>query len=180
MRLLLVVLLTVVLAACGTEEKDDPVTQDAERTLTEQREQVRALAVEVARLLADATGGHNKVHGTWRGCVTAELDGTYGSYQYAAQGRLDVPAGTKRPYLDAVARRLEREGHTVRLDEAGNVRDLTVDTGGLTLSAREYADQQGFLTWGVSGACVEVPRDDRDFWMDREEPEPDVLADAAG
>ena len=166
-------------ASSGTGgDEDGGGMDDATAALTEQRVAVRKLTNELAPELAAGLGdGRVKAHGGWRGCVTAEIDGTYGSYQYAVQARLDVPARVPRPYLDALVPILEGEGFEVTVGQTDKAGDLTAERDGLSVKAREYPDQDGFVTWGVSGPCVEVPKGDREEWMDKQEPAPDVLGD---
>jgi hypothetical protein len=159
-------------------DKDGGSMDAAAAALTEQRVAVRELTNQLAPELAENLGdGRVKAHGAWRGCVTAEIDGTYGSYQYAVQARLDVPTDQPRPYLESLVPLLEGEGFEVTVSRAGKVGDLSAERDGLSLNAREYLDQDGFVIWGVSGPCVEVPKDQRDEWMDKQEPSPDVLGD---
>jgi hypothetical protein len=178
MRALLVFLLLFGILGCGQDGDEDGGDMDAAAALTEQRASVRSLTSELApKLAAELGDGRVKAHGGWRGCVTAEVDGTYGSYQYAVQARLDVPADQPRPYLDSLAPVLEADGFEVSVTRTGKVGDLSAGRDGLSVNAREYDDQAGVVTWGVSGPCVEVPKDQRDEWMDKQEPFPDVLAD---
>lgn len=176
MRRVLAFVLLFGMLGCGADDEDGGDDVDAAAALNEQRADVRRLASHLAPELAAGLGdGRNKAHGGWRGCVTAEIDGTYGSYQYAVQARLDVPASQPRPYLDALVPILEGEGFQVTVAETDKAGDLTAERDGLAVKAREYPDQDGFVTWGVSGPCVEVPKDQRDEWMDKQEPAPDVL-----
>ena len=162
---------------CGSDD-DKGGDMDAAATLDEQRVAVRRLTHHLAGELASGLGdGRVKAHGGWRGCVTAELDGTYGSYQYAVQARLDVPSDQPRPYLESLVPVLKGEGFEVTVARDGKVGDLTADRDGLSVNAREYDDQDGYIIWGVSGRCVEVPKDQRHEWMDKKEPKPDVLGD---
>ncbi len=181
MRALLAAALLLLVVGCGDDDREgDPVDErPAAERLEQQRDDVRGLTREVAPVLADAVGGgRNKAHGGWRGCTTAEIDGTYGSYQYAVDGRFDAADGPAS-LLDPVADALRGQEFTVSVTD-GRTRDLTAERDGLTITAREYADQPGILVWGVSGECVEVPKSERQTWMNRTEPKPDVLADESG
>lgn len=184
MRLVLVFVLLFGMLGCAATSGKDRGDEDgggmdgAAAALTEQRVAVRKLTNQLASGLAAGLGdGRVKAHGAWRGCVTAELDGTYGSYQYAVQARLDVPTGHPRPYLESLVPILKGEGLEVTVSRAENVGDLSAERDGLSVNAREYDDQDGFVIWGVSGPCIEVPKDQRGEWMDKQEPAPDVLAD---
>jgi hypothetical protein len=180
MRVLVAFLLLFGMLGCGADDEDGGDV-DAAAALNEQRVAVRRLTSQLAPELAAALGdGRVKAHGGWRGCVTAEVDGTYGSYQYAVQARLDVPADQPRPYLDALVPILEGEGFQVSTVASDKASDLTATRDELSVKAREYPDQEGFVTWGVSGPCVEVAKDQRDEWMDKKEPSPDVLGDPVG
>jgi hypothetical protein len=184
MRLVVAFVLLFGMLGCGATSNKDSGDEDggdmdgAAAALNEQRVAVRRLTNHIAPELAAALGdGRLKAHGGWRGCVTAELDGTYGSYQYAVQARLDVPSDQPRPYLGSLVPLLKGEGFEVTVSHDGKAGDLTAERDGLSVNAREYDDQDGFVIWGVSGGCVEVPKDQRDDWMDKQESSPDVLGD---
>ena len=185
MRVLVAFVLLFGMLGCGATsntgdgDEDGGDMESAAAALNEQRAEVRRLTVTLAPELAAGLGdGQTKAHGAWRGCVTAELDGTYGSYQYAVQARLDVPSDQPRPYLETLEPVLKAEGFDVTVTRSGKLGDLTAERDGLSVNAREYDDQDGFVIWGVSGPCIEVPQAERDEWMDKQEPSPDVLADA--
>jgi hypothetical protein len=177
MRRVLAFVLLFGMLGCGADDQEGG-DMDAAVVLNEQRAAVRRLTSHLVPVLAAGLGeGRTKTHGSWRGCVTAELDGTYGSYQYAVQVRLDVPASQSRPYLEVLEPVLKGEGFEVTLTRSGKVGDLSAERDGLSVNAREYDDQAGFVNWSVSGPCIEVPKDQRDEWMDKQEASPDVLAD---
>jgi hypothetical protein len=184
MRPVLAFVLLFGMLGCAATSGKDSGDEDgggmdgAAAALTEQRVAVRKLTNQLAPGLAAGLGdGRVKAHGAWRGCVTAELDGTYGSFQYAVQARLDVPTGQPRPYLEALEPVLNGEGFEVTVSRSGKIGDLSAERDELSVNAREYDDQDGFVIWGVSGACIEVPKDQRQEWMDKKEPSPDVLGD---
>jgi hypothetical protein len=177
MRALVAAVLLFGMLGCGADEKGGGDDMDAEAALNQQRAAVRGLAADLAPELAAALGGGRvTAHGDWRGCATAEIDGTYGSFQYAVQARLDVPGSPPRPYLDALVIVLEEKGFAVTVAHGRTTGDLSAELDQLTVSAREYDDQAGFVIWGVSGPCVEVAEGERDAWMEKQEPAPDVLS----
>lgn len=174
-RIGLAVAVLAVAAGCGTDEGGDDVddagTAGAAQQLSAQRDDVRSLTRDVAPVLATALPGTPAfANGSWEGCDTADLEFRYRNFKYVVSGRIDAGAGSRRPYAAPLAAALEQQRFDVQTDPEG----LTARRDGLEVRVREYPDQ-GFVLFGVSGPCVDVPEDEREAWDRRQEPQPDVL-----
>ena len=176
LRPLLAGMLLLALPSCAESGGDDTVDgQEAEATLVQQRTDVREAAEtllrEAEKSLPGATA--NSV-GRWDGCESAFND-QFKNFQYVAQARVDAAPDAATPYLDAVRPVLEAAGFAVaqveqptsgRASLEGRNGDLTavfVDTGG------------PFVGLDVFGPCIEVPEGDREAWLRRDEPSPNLL-----
>jgi hypothetical protein len=180
-RLLLVLLLTGLGACAGTDGDDardsaSPGAEPAQTRLERQRSDVRAAARTLLHDAERRLGGRTALSaGAWRGCESAGIE-EYKNFRYLGQARVDVPAGAVDPALTPLRGVLEDAGFTAgevrrgpgggRTSLAGTRRDLTAvfsRTGGSAVGLDVY------------GPCVDVPEEDRDAWLRRDEPTPDLL-----
>jgi hypothetical protein len=186
LRRLLVVLLLTGLGACAAPDGDDPAEggtgnpEPAAARLERQRSEVRAAARTLLRQAERRLGGRTALStGAWRGCESGGIE-EYRNFRYLAQARVDVAAGAVDPALTALRGLrglLEDAGFSAgevrpapsgggRRSLAGTRRDLTVvfsHAGGTSVGLDVY------------GPCVDVPERDRDAWLRRDEPTPDLV-----
>ena len=186
-RRLLVVLLLTGLGACATPGGvDDPAgrasahAEPAATRLERQRSEVRAAARTMLRQAERRLRGRTALStGAWRGCESAGIE-EYRNFRYLGQARVDVragPVGTADPTFTTLRAVLEDAGFTageVRPDPGGgSSRSLVGTRRGLTAVFTHAGGASVGLD--VYGACVDVPARDRDAWLRREEPTPDLL-----
>ena len=186
-RRLLVVLLLTGLGACATPGGvDDPAgrasahAEPAATRLERQRSEVRAAARTMLRQAERRLSGRTALStGAWRGCESAGLE-EYRNFRYLGQARVDVragPVGTADPTLTTLRAVLEDAGFiagAVRPDPGdGRIRSLVGTRRDLTAVFTHAGGASVGLD--VYGACVDVPARDRDAWLRREEPTPDLL-----
>jgi hypothetical protein len=174
-RLLVTLALLAGLGACGSAGGEDQVGSHADRMLEQQRTEVR----EVTRTLLD--GAEKTLSGTtrtsvggFRGCESAFPE-QFRSFQYLAQARIDAggPAAGVA-YLRRLRPVLEDAGFTVE--------DLREEPNGFTtlvavkddLSAAFVHTGGQFVGLDVSGPCVDVPEDERERFLRKEEPRPRI------
>ncbi len=154
---------------------DEVSSADATRQLEQQRDDVRAAAQE---LLAGAErvlpGRTTQEVGRWDGCESVFPEG-FGNFQYVGQARVDVaPVSTvAAPYLAPLQPVLEQAGFEV---EGPTERDngwttLTGTKDDLT-AVFKHTGAGAFVGLAVYGECVDVPKDDRDAWLLRDDPTP--------
>lgn len=164
------VLGAVLLGGCGDDEGGD--VDDADAVLTQQRLDVRRGASELLdhaeRRLAGTT---TQSGGRYEGCESTFND-QYRTFRYLAQARVD----TGRPVdADALAGVLDDAGFPAgeATPGPGGRRTLTGERDGVTASLAVIADDPWVLV-DVAGPCVEVPEDERDDWLRKDEPTPDL------
>jgi hypothetical protein len=169
------------MASCATNGGDEPSGPDRAATLLDrQRTDVRAAAramLQGAERRLDGTATRGT--GAWRGCESAVEE--YRNFRYLAQGRVDIVPGATEQSLAALRPVLADAGFTAGEVEpgpggggstrlVGTAGDLTAvfsSTGGLATGPVVGLD--------VYGPCIDVPEEERDAWLRREEPTPDLL-----
>ena len=159
-------------AGCAAE--GDEVDADrAEATLQQQRDDVRALARELASATEGAVDGSvSEALGRWEGCDSAFND-VYRNYRYSAQVRLEASRGDLLNRLEAV---VAGAGLTVEPDDQEEDK-LRASRDGLSVSFWQLpAGTSGALLITIHGECVDVPEDEREQWLHREEPDPNPLS----
>ena len=177
-RMVLLLVLTV-LAGCasgGDEVDGDRVEANrvngdrAGRALEQQRLDVRAGADDLVTALEGGMGGTlTDSSGQFRGCEGA-FDDEFENFHYLVQARVDV---TLTPSVGAVGGAVEEAG----LTEAGTRpvpgggQSVGFTRGDLRGSVTFYPDQP-FVVLDVSGPCIDVPEDQRDDWLHKDEPSP--------
>ena len=172
-RLLLAVLVCAV-TGCGLVGGDDVDAVDGEEanaSLEQQRDDVRALTRELTERSQAAIGASVRTaRGRWEGCDSAFND-TYRNYRYLTQVRMDatgdLPAALGPVVADAGLIVDEEASEPEKLRASGN--DLSVSFWALPEAA------EGSLLLTVHGECVDVAEDEREEWLDRKETEPDPL-----
>jgi len=159
-------------AGCAGEG-DEVDADQAETTLEQQRDDVRALARELASATEGAVDGSvSEALGRWEGCDSAFND-VYRNYRYRAQVRLDAPRGDLLDPLEAV---VAEAGLTVATDDQEEDK-LRASRDGLSVSFWQLPDAtSGALLITIHGECVDVPENEREDWLHREEPDPDPLS----
>ena len=171
--LLAVAVLT--LAGCGGEEGDDDVdSADATARLEKQRDDVRTATAELQQSAATALGGTVRSStGQWRGCEAGGLE-EYKNFRYLADARIDV-ADAARPYLDQLQAVFEETGFGgIEPGERPGGRTLHGERQEVGASFSELPDQGDYVLLSVAGPCVDVPEDEREDWLTRDEPTPDI------
>ncbi len=174
-RALLTMVLLVGLGACGLAGGEDQVdANDATRTLEQQRTDVREAARELVLAAEKELSGttRNSTSG-FRGCESAFPE-QFRNFQYLAQARIDTGSGSGASYLEQLRPVLEDGGFTVE--------DLREEPNGfMTLAARKGDLSASFVHTGgpfigldVSGPCIDVPEDQRETWLRKEEPTPEI------
>lgn len=174
----LLTLLLVGMVGCGNDGGEDDVdTADATARLESQRDDVRetarSLLVAAEKALPGVTTNSG---GSYRGCESA-FNNEFKNFRYLAQARIDVDAasGASAPYVESLRPVLEEIGFTAEdLEELPN--------GFVTLSGAKdevrarftHTGAGAFVGLTVAGPCVDVPEDDRDDWLTRDEPTPEI------
>ena len=174
-RILLAGVVIAGLVACGSPEGEDDVdaseaTQALERQRAEVREAAKALLVGAEKNLPGTTSNST---GGYRGCESA-FNEQFRNFQYLAQARVDAPPGPGSAYLEKLRPVLEEAGFTVE--------DVREEPNGFTTLAGARGDVSAsfvhtggpFVGLDVSGQCVEVPEDQRDAWLRKEESSPEI------
>ncbi|MFC6288305.1 hypothetical protein ACFP3Q_16740 [Nocardioides sp. GCM10027113] len=156
--------LAVTATACGGG--GDRVDHTGAAVLERQRAEVRATAVALATDLSGATGGEvQSATGDWDGCEPAFAD-RFAGVRYAATVRLSL-AGWEVP---------PRQRAEVLAELLGDPAEGAGDTGALVRTAPDGHE----ALVEVTAPCVEVPAGERDAWLVREEPTPDLPVPARG
>ena len=173
-------------ASCATTGDDEPTRPDHAATLLErQRTDVRAAARAMLQGAERRLGG-TATHGTgaWRGCESAAVE-EYRNFRYLAQGRVDVGPGAPKRSRAALRAVLEDAGFSageVGPGPGGRRSTRLVGTDGdLTAVFSSAGGSSGGTRVGpvvgldVYGPCIDVPEAERDAWLRRDEPTPDLL-----
>jgi hypothetical protein len=112
--------------------------------------------------------------GQWRGCESGGLE-EFRSFRYLASARIDVTGGTARPYLDQLGDAFDDAGFSApEPGERPGGRTLRATSGDVSASFSELPEQGDYVLLSVSGPCIDVPEDERDDWLTREDPSPDI------
>jgi hypothetical protein len=159
-------------SGCAIVGGDDAGSGEAEAALEAQRTDVRAAAAEVGRALtARVRGDVVDSRGDWEGCESAFMD-ELRNFRYRATVRVSGGAGEPVRALEAL---LTDAGFEVDRVEADGIAASTPEVA-LTLLTVPAGGASGDWLVEVTGAeCVDVPEDDRDDWLRREEPSPSIL-----
>ncbi len=163
------------LAGCGGGEEGDGVdSADATAKLEKQRDDVRAATAELQKSAAKALGGTvTSSTGDWQGCEAGGLE-EYKNFQYLADVRIDV-ATAARPYLDHLGAVFEEAGFgPAEPGERPGGSTLHGKRDDIGASFSELPDQGDYVLLNVGGPCVDVPEDERDDWLTKDEPEPEI------
>jgi hypothetical protein len=174
-RTLLTLVLLVGLGACGDQGGEDEVdAEDSTAALQQQRvdvrEAARALLVAAEKALSGSTRNSS---GIYRGCESAFAE-EFRNFQYLAQARIDTAPGSGSSHLEKLRPVLEDAGFTVE--------DLREEPNGFTTLAGAKGDLSAsfvhtggpFVGLDVSGPCIDVPDDQRETWLRKDEPSPEI------
>lgn len=172
-------LLMAVLGGCGTGdgvESEDVVTGDgADAALEAQREEVREVAADLVTRAVSTLGGRSShTTGTFQGCESTFND-EFRTFHYRASARVDAGPGATRPYVDALVTVLTAAGfEEPTAGERPGGQTLSAQRDELSATFSELPGQGDYVLLTVHGPCVEVPEDDRDDWLSRDDPTPYV------
>jgi len=171
---LLAASLVLAVAGCSGEDGDDVDPAKATAQLEKQRDDVRAATAELQQSAAQALGGTvRSSSGQWRGCEAGGLE-EYKNFRYLADARIDVGAAA-RPYLDQLQAVFEETGFGgLEPGERPGGRTLHAERRDVGASFSELPDQGDYVLLSVAGPCVDVPEDEREDWLTRDEPTPDI------
>jgi hypothetical protein len=174
-RGLVMLVLLAGLGACGPTSGEDQVDADqASRTLERQRSDVREAARDLVLAAEKALPGATSSSSSgYRGCESA-FNEQFRNFRYLAQARIDTGPGSGASYLEKLRPVLEDAGFTVAdtHEEPNGFTTLAADKGGLSAS---FVHTGGpFVGLDVSGPCIDVPEDDRDAWLRKSEPDPEI------
>jgi hypothetical protein len=183
-RLLAALLLVTALGSCTTTSEDRPTGADPERAETRLERQRRDVRAAARTMLQDAErrlpGRTTHSSGGWRGCESAGIE-QYKNFRYLTQARVDVAAGAAGPPLAALRAVLEDAGFTVAAVSPGPIDGDSTSLAGTRRELTAVFSGIGGTSVGsvigldVYGPCVDVPEGDRDAWLRRGEPTPDLL-----
>ncbi|MCD4535881.1 hypothetical protein LRP67_17475 [Nocardioides sp. cx-169] len=148
---------------------------ESTRELETQREDVRQAAADLVKGAVEALGGTpSNTTGGFDGCESAFPD-EFGSYRYNAAGRVDVGPGAARPFLDALGPVLTAAGFEEPvLRERSGGHSLVAEKGDIVAAFSELPEHGDYVLVNLRGPCVEVPKDDRDKWLNYRDPSPFV------
>jgi hypothetical protein len=172
------VMLVLSLGACGGGE-DDVDGAAANKKLEQQRTDVR----DAARALLTGTeqtlpGKTSSSIGRYRGCESAFND-EFKNFRYLAQAKVDVDAvaHAPEPYLEELRPVLEEAGFEVDDDVVESANGFVSLKGrkGDVSAQFVYTGAGPFVALDVAGPCVDVPEDERDGWLRKDEPTPSLL-----
>ena len=174
-RTVLTLVLLAGLGACGDSGGEDQVdAEDASKALEQQRTDVRAAAGALLRGAERALSGTTHASsGHYRGCESTFSD-QFRNFRYLAQARVDTGPGSAATSLERLRPVLEGAGFTVE--------DLREEPNGFTTLAAAKGDLSAsfvhtggpFVGLDVSGPCIDVPEDQREAWLRKEEPNPEI------
>jgi hypothetical protein len=179
-RLAGLVLCAVVLSGCRTGDGMDGGTDggtgggvDATAALEAQREEVRGSAAGLVTGAVTALDGRpSNTAGGFEGCESTFND-QYKTFHYRANGRIDAGPAASRPYVEALATVLTDAGFGEPFaGERPGGQTLSAEKGELSATFSELPGQGDYVLLTVEGPCVEVPEDDRDSWLTRQDPSP--------
>jgi hypothetical protein len=171
------------LGACAPTRSDDRGPSGAgdpdgaATRLARQRDEVRAAARTLLRGAEQRLAGTTtQSAGGWRGCESAGID-EYQNFRYLAQARVDAAPGAAAPPLTALRTVLQDAGFT-----PGEAGPGPGGGGSASLAGRRGDVTAVFSTAGgpsvgldAYGPCIDVPEDERDDWLRRDEPTPSLL-----
>jgi hypothetical protein len=169
------------LGACARSEDRGPSDagepDGAATRLERQRDEVRAAARTLLRGAEQRLAGTTtQSAGGWRGCESAGIE-EYRNFRYLAQARVDAAPGAAVPPLTALRTVLQDAGFT-----PGEVGPGPGGGGSASLAGTHGDVTAVFSTAGgrsvgldAYGPCIDVPEDERDDWLRRDEPTPGLL-----
>jgi hypothetical protein len=173
-RTLLTLVLLAGLGACGRGGKDEVDANDASRTLEHQRTEVRKTARELVLAAEKRLRGTTRNSSSgFRGCESAFSE-QFRNFRYLAQARIDTGPDSGTAYLEKLRPALEDAGFTVEDLREGPNGFTTLAAAKGDLSAAFVHTGGPFVGLDVSGRCVEVPEDQREAWLRKQEPNPEI------
>ena len=169
------VLLVLPASGCGGGGSDDTDSDSAEEALLGQRDAVAETARGLVATSQDVLGGQVlESQGRWEGCTGRFPEG-YEDFRYTADVRLEARPGTPEDVADDLRTIAEQSGYAV---QAGSADDrVRLDDGAVSADLWDIPDlgaEGDVLIRLAAGPCVDVPKDDWQEWMSRDDPGPDV------
>ncbi len=174
--LLSLVLLGVVGCGMGGGEDDEDAagaTAQLEAQREDVREAARSLLVAAEEALPGVTANSG---GSYRGCESA-FNNEFKNFRYVAQARIDVDAASDAPapYVETLRPVLEELGFRPEaLEELSNGFVTLAGAKSDLRASFTHTGAGAFVGLTVAGPCVDVPEDDRDDWLTRDEPTPEI------
>ena len=114
--------------------------------------------------------------GAWRGCESGGLE-EFKNFQLPRRRPDRRRAGAAaRPTSTGCAPVFEEAGFGALEPgrAAGRCSTLRAERDDVTASFSELPDQGDYVLLTVGGPCIDVPEDERDDWLPRDEPTPDI------
>ena len=160
---------------CGVLGSTGADREDAEEALLGQRDAVEETAQGLVTASLDVLGGEVlESRGRWEGCTSRFPEG-YEDFRYTADVRLEARPGTPEDVRADLQTIAEQSGYAV---QAGSADDrVRLDDGAVAADLWDIPDlgaEGDVLIRLAAGPCVDVPKDDWQEWMSRDDPGPDV------
>lgn len=153
---------------------DDADGGDAEERLLEQRDAVASTARTLVEDTREALGGEVlETQGGWEGCTSRFPEG-YEDFQYVASVRLQAAPGTPERVVDDLVNVAEASGYDVGTVADDTVRVTDGDVGALLVDIPDLGAEGDVLIQLTAEPCVDVPSDEWQAWMRRDDPGPRV------
>ena len=158
------------LTGCRLTDGVDP--EEAHAALAQQREDALASARELLaaadeRVSAEVVSSE----GRWEGCDSTFMD-EFRNFEYLAIARLDVEPGGG-PLVPRLEEALTGAGYA--LAESGDPNRVIGENGDLTARFWDLpgpGDAEGDVVFEIDTGCVDVPEDERDEWLVKDDPSP--------
>lgn len=165
-----IALLAVLCALTGCSDGVDP--DEAQAALEQQREDALSSARELMlgvnrQLSAEIVSSE----GRWEGCESTFMD-EFRNFEYFATARLDVEPDDEE-FLPALEETLTEAGYI--LAESGDPARVIGEKGDLTARFWDLPGSggaEGDVLFEIDSACIDVPEDERDEWLVKDDPSP--------
>jgi len=153
---------------------DDVDSKESRAALEQQRDEVRVAAVDVI----DATeavlrGRRTNPSGRYLSCQSGGIDYVK-NVRYSYSARVDAGlTPPERPFVGWIAPRIDEAGFGVEaLPEERGASVLRATRDDLTVTVTERASAGDFVLLRIEGPCVDIAKDDSDYWLTYDDNEP--------